>query len=1849
MLFIFLSLFPLFFLVGEEFQYQEPKGVATTEGLPSNFVNQSVCVISGEYTDVVQDIVLAGPEPLVIQRTYSSQGRGGLGRGWSFNHHEKLIVGHAVYDKKEPILIMALRQPSGAQLDYIYPRSKEALKKKDLQFRLLIPKGLTNGATTLSGRTNLRNQEVHFYPESETIVSISGAGNRRTFVKTARTEEGWPVCSQKKEEKVNGSLYKYEGKGKEWDRRISCQSRQTGTFYNDVRFKRIELSERDPLVMIASDGREFKYHFRRHKTKIKEGNWLDNKTHHIESFYLTKTDHPYGPLEHYEYGQKALSKELQITCKRRMDGRFLQTEYYHRGPNALGGSVGFIDIKEEDDYRLDRVKRQRAPVGTDGKPITTHRFVYHCKVKKRKGDHSQELLEGTTDVYDAYHHRVHYAYNRGHRLTSMIRYTGTSSYVPYSSESFLWGQGEEEGNLLGKIFKDGEGTVHHATYYTYDAKGNVLTSSLCGKLSGETAPNLVLDASEIPLENGYERECKTYTYSDNGLNLLLSETDSRGKTILYRYIKGTDRVKAKYVKEGDQIQLREFYTYDDHYVLTKKVMDDGKHLSEADLRGVTERRLIKIIPRQTPPLGLPQWVEESEVDVSKGEQKLLSSANFDYSPEGRLLKKEVFDADQHLAYALHWKYDAHGNVIQETDALGQVVIRKYDDNDNLIHQQGPSSDMSLQNTYDFANRLIAQEEIHTDGKRWTTTHAYDYLGNCVATVDPYGHETRRVFDDFGRVISVHYPPVANETDQLVHPMVSKTYDIGGYPISLTNAKGETTQTEYNIRGQPIQRIHPNGAKERWVYHVDGQLAQSVDKQGTRTVYDRDFLGRITSERVYAAEGALLKQTQHVYNALHLLQSIDAEGGEISYAYDGAGRLEWIRQGERQEQNRYDSLGRLAEVREWFGAEEHEYRATIKVYDLLNRVLEERVQASNGTLLRFSRYEYDAKGNRTFVETGDQQTGTVFDAHNNPIKITNALGHATHTVYNTEYINSHGQKVLQTTTTDPLGYQITHTYDTANRLVETSRCNPFGVKVGRQTIFYDLSGNRACLSEEIIEEGEKKRTIQTLYSYDSDHQLTTLTEAAGMPEQKITRTTYTASGQKETCIKPNGTLLFYDYDPLGRLKGFTSSDGSIAYSYEYNLRDQVTRVVDLRSNQVTELTYDSLGQLMRETLGHGLSIDYAYDRIGRVRSLLFPDQTGVEYIYDAANLKEIHRLIEGERAYSHVDEDHTLAGHVMRSRLPGHQAEVNYAYDPLGRCTKIESAEYQQAIPAQGFDAAGNLLEFMAQGKHYRFTYDDHYQLNSEEGHVSHAYRFDSLFNRTLKDGEEHLHNGLNQLLHNRREQLSYDANGNLIHRVQHNQAIHYHYDALDRLIAVDREGKTFHYVYDPFHRRLVKRQEGKEDQLFVYQGQEEIGRWEKGAFQELRLLSKQARYPMVALEVNGNRYVPLHDLSSHVVVLLDHQGHVLERYRYTAFGEREVWAPGGERLATSVMGNPWQYASKRLDQETGLIAFGLRDYDVQLGRWITPDPAGDADGSNLYAYVHNSPLLYRDPLGLYKVPASTGLTGLASPFIFDFSYRAASMGYCAWQNLNPSTDTPQVQHIAIEDDLEGRHHAKQSVCKKSFERTKTYSLNEGLFINPATNTPFTLQESPDKGIGFIGGIKNSFLDFKENMCYLGQLSEQNIQGVHCPSFGLMTDTSCYIQAIRKNIAYEGVRELHRMWQHYFKHCPTDATFLTICHSRGVVYVRNALMSFPPELRKRIEVIAIAPGGYIDPVFCKRVKHYESQADFIPLLDMAGRQRYRETIISLEPHKDANPWFDHSFSSPTYRSVLREGIEKYNVR
>ncbi|MBX3749992.1 MAG: RHS repeat-associated core domain-containing protein [Opitutaceae bacterium] len=76
-------------------------------------------------------------------------------------------------------------------------------------------------------------------------------------------------------------------------------------------------------------------------------------------------------------------------------------------------------------------------------------------------------------------------------------------------------------------------------------------------------------------------------------------------------------------------------------------------------------------------------------------------------------------------------------------------------------------------------------------------------------------------------------------------------------------------------------------------------------------------------------------------------------------------------------------------------------------------------------------------------------------------------------------------------------------------------------------------------------------------------------------------------------------------------------------------------------------------------------------------------------------------------------------------------------------------------------------------------------------------------------------------------------------------------------------------------------------------------------------------------------------------------GDIVAAYEYDAFGNN--LRESGPYAAS----NPFRFATKYTDIETGLIYHDTRYYSPSLGRFITRDSIGEQGGLNLYAYVSN--------------------------------------------------------------------------------------------------------------------------------------------------------------------------------------------------------------------------------------------------------------------------------------------------------
>ena len=157
--------------------------IASMAGLPNTIVNNSVCVITGDYVESSTDLTIKGPEPLHLSRNYSSSDNssGFLYDAWQLSTASTIEMETSSEYKPEnqqryTAYSIVLSEPSGAQL--LYTQKPTISNTFDAKFHK--PKGLTNsGSGVICARTNLKNQTLSHSGKS--CIVTGAAGNIRHF------------------------------------------------------------------------------------------------------------------------------------------------------------------------------------------------------------------------------------------------------------------------------------------------------------------------------------------------------------------------------------------------------------------------------------------------------------------------------------------------------------------------------------------------------------------------------------------------------------------------------------------------------------------------------------------------------------------------------------------------------------------------------------------------------------------------------------------------------------------------------------------------------------------------------------------------------------------------------------------------------------------------------------------------------------------------------------------------------------------------------------------------------------------------------------------------------------------------------------------------------------------------------------------------------------------------------------------------------------------------------------------------------------------------------------------------------------------------------------------------------------------------------------------------------------------------------------------------------------------------------------------------------------------------------------------------------------------------------------
>ncbi len=231
--------------------------------------------------------------------------------------------------------------------------------------------------------------------------------------------------------------------------------------------------------------------------------------------------------------------------------------------------------------------------------------------------------------------------------------------------------------------------------------------------------------------------------------------------------------------------------------------------------------------------------------------------------------------------------------------------------------------------------------------------------------------------------------------------------------------------------------------------------------------------------------------------------------------------------------------------------------------------------------------------------------------------------------------------------------------------------------------------------------------------------------------------------------------------------------------------------------------------------------------------------------------------------------------------------------------------------------------------------------------------------------------------------FAYDDNGNLLSKVTGGTTWSYEWNSANLLTKAELNGAQQQaYQYDGLGRRVkVDGTSGSTWTVSLFSGLDVV--------YEVDQAGAKTKY----VRANGMLLAKVNPDASIDYYLSDHLGstqQVLDASRNPVFSAE--YEPFGK--AYNVTGSEaFQYTGEKNDDPTGLVYLRARQYDPEIGRFVSADPLlGQLHWPqtlNRYAYVANNPLRYTDPTG-------EGINLLAAGIGAAIG-AVAGYGICVWQ------------------------------------------------------------------------------------------------------------------------------------------------------------------------------------------------------------------------------------------------------------
>ncbi|MCB0522704.1 MAG: RHS domain-containing protein [Lewinellaceae bacterium] len=387
----------------------------------------------------------------------------------------------------------------------------------------------------------------------------------------------------------------------------------------------------------------------------------------------------------------------------------------------------------------------------------------------------------------------------------------------------------------------------------------------------------------------------TYQYDETGD--LIRAADALGHTPQYSYenhlmVKNVTRTGVAFYWEydGEGPEARCIHTWGDGGLLEYKLKyfpeeektiaidslgaqktyfhENGLLVKEIDARGAVwlkEYNEFRDLVSETDPLGLKTIYEYDDF----GNQILK------VEPDGAAIQIQYNEFGQPVSAvdamggSWAWEYDSQGNLTARTDALGNVTKFVWV-NGYLTEIINPIEGKTTLG-YDPNGNL---NMVATPDQQ-TTWWSYDGLGRSVETIDPKGNRQQRRFDLKGNVIEVAEPD--GNTRQLA-------YDAGGNVIRAKDNHHDV-KFEYVGLGKMRARVEA-GTRVEFHYDTEERLIAIQNEHGSVYKFDLDTEGNVVAE--YGFDGLTRR---YVRDMAGKVAEVQRPGGLVTnYEYDLGGRV-----------------------------------------------------------------------------------------------------------------------------------------------------------------------------------------------------------------------------------------------------------------------------------------------------------------------------------------------------------------------------------------------------------------------------------------------------------------------------------------------------------------------------------------------------------------------------------------------------------------------------------------------------------------------------------------------------------------------------------------------------------------------------------------------------------------------------------------------------------------------------------------------------------------------------------------------------------------------------------------------